>query len=166
MCDALQPNVIWKDLRFDRLVGSNLLAGDFFENQATNCVPLAVKRGFHRVLGNPPFQSKFSRCRQKANEAAGKSRVAVPDKQMAHLIAEQAMPLLQEWRADVLHAARRFSLQRESTSFQKAFIAANQTETVLDFTSIRNLFDGADPKTVALVVTKRKAARPATRFAI
>jgi hypothetical protein len=31
ICDALQPNVIWKDLRFDKLVGNNLLNGDFAE---------------------------------------------------------------------------------------------------------------------------------------
>ena len=31
ICDALQPNVIWKELRFDKLVGSNLHLGDFSE---------------------------------------------------------------------------------------------------------------------------------------
>ena len=31
ICDALQPNVIWKELQFDKLVGSNLHAGDFSE---------------------------------------------------------------------------------------------------------------------------------------
>jgi hypothetical protein len=29
VCDALQPKVIWKELRFDKLVGTNLYAKDF-----------------------------------------------------------------------------------------------------------------------------------------
>ena len=31
ICDALQPNVIWRELRFDKLVGTNLQIGDFSE---------------------------------------------------------------------------------------------------------------------------------------
>ncbi len=32
-------------------------------------------------------------------------------------------------------------------------------ETILDFTSIRNLYDGADPKTVAIVCSSRTPGR-------
>ena len=33
--------------------------------------------------------------------------------------------------------------------FQKCFLRNTQIDAVLDFTSIRGLYDGADPKTVA-----------------
>ncbi len=31
VCDSLQPNVIWSELRFDRLRDHNLWQSDFFE---------------------------------------------------------------------------------------------------------------------------------------
>ena len=155
VCDALQPNVIWKELRFDRLVGSNLLVGDFFEHQ-DRLRSIGAEEGFSLVLGNPPFQSKFTEAARKANEAAGNSRVPVPDRQIAHLIAEQAMPLLENGGRMCLVQPAGFLYNENARSFQKSFLAANQTEAILDLTSIRNLFDGADPKTVALVVRKRK----------
>ena len=30
ICDALKPNVIWNELQFDPVLGTNLLEGDFF----------------------------------------------------------------------------------------------------------------------------------------
>jgi type I restriction-modification system DNA methylase subunit len=155
VCDALQPNVIWKDLRFDKLVGSTLLAGDFFEKR-DKLRSLCGEKGFTAILGNPPFQSRFSDAAKQVNERVDKSRVVVPDKQMAYLIAEQAMPLLQSGGRLCLIQPAGFLYNENARAFQKAFIAANQTDAVLDFTSIRKLYDGADPKTVALVVTKRK----------
>ena len=32
VCDALQPNIIWHHLKFDKLIGANILVGDVFEN--------------------------------------------------------------------------------------------------------------------------------------
>ncbi len=155
MCDALQPNVIWRELRFDRLVGSNLLAGDFFEHEE-RLRSIGGEEGFSLVIGNPPFQSKFTEAAKKANEAADRSRVPVPDKQIAHLIAEQAMALLENAGRMCLVQPAGFLYNENARPFQRSFLAANQTETILDFTSIRNLFDGADPKTVALLVKKHK----------
>jgi hypothetical protein len=155
VCDALQPNVIWKDLRFDKLVGPNLLAGDFFEKRE-KLRSLCGAKGFTAILGNPPFQSKFSDAAKQANEPIDKSRVPVPDKQMAYLIAEQAMPLLQSGGRMCLIQPHGFLYNEKARPFQQAFVGANQVEAILDFTSIRKLYDGADPKTVALVVSKGK----------
>ena len=155
VCDALQPPVIWKDLRFEGLVGSNLLTGDFFEKK-DDLRSLCGGQGFTAILGNPPFQSKFSDAAKQANESVDRSRVPAPDNQVAYLVAEQAMPLLQSGGRMCLIQPAGFLYNEKARPFQRAFMAANQTDIVLDFTSIRKLFDGADPKTVALVVTKRK----------
>ena len=154
VCDALQPNVIWKDLRFDKLVGSNLLAGDFFERR--DKLRSICGEGFTAVLGNPPFQSKFSAAAEQINKSNSGTRVPVPDNQIAYLIAEQAMPLLQDGGRMCLIQPHGFLYNEKAHAFQKAFIAAHQVEALLDFTSIRKLYDGADAKTVALVVSKRK----------
>lgn len=149
MCDVLQPNVIWKDLRFDKLVGSNLLPGNFFEKTDK----LGDKK-FSTIIGNPPFQS--TDAAKQVNEAADKSHVPVPDNQMAYLVAEKAMPLLKDGGHLCLIQPAGFLYNEKIRPFQKSFIAANEVETILDFTSIRKLYDGADPKTIALVVAKQK----------
>jgi hypothetical protein len=157
VCDALQPNVIWKDLRFDKLLGSNLLAGDFFE-KTDRLRSACAGQGFTTVIGNPPFQSKFSEAARRMNEAKTKPHIAVPDNQMAYLIAEQAVTLLKSGGRMCLIQPAGFLYNEKARPFQRAFINANQTDVILDFTSIRKLYDGADPKTIALVVTKQKPA--------
>jgi type I restriction-modification system DNA methylase subunit len=155
VCDALQPNVIWKELRFDKIVGSNLLTGDFFD-QGDKVSALAGTGGFAVVIGNPPFLSKLT---DAAKEALAKSNVpdaVVPDNQMAYFIAHQAMPLLKTRGRMCLLQPAGFLYNEKARPFQKSFMEANQVEAVLDFTSIRQCFDGADPKTIALVVSKEK----------
>lgn len=154
VCDALQPNVIWKELRFDKLVGSNLLVGDVFD-QLQSLRAIGKEEGFAAVVGNPPFVSKLSEAVQRSRGQDPKA-VPIPDNQMAYFIAEQAMSLLKEDGRLCLIQPHGFLYNEKPRAFQKAFISANQLEAVLDFTSIRKLYDGADPKTVALLATKRK----------
>jgi N-6 DNA methylase len=151
VCDALQPNVIWKDLRFDKLVGTNLLVGDFFEKKAelasSDCE-------FTAIVGNPPFQSRLGDAARRVGQL-NDHRVRVPDNQVAYLLAAEAMDLLgQNGRMCLLQPAG-FLYNEKTRGFQRDFACTNQLDAVLDFTSIRNLYDGADPKTVALVATKR-----------
>lgn len=154
ICHALQPNIIWKELRFDKLVNSNLLVGDFFEH-LTSLRSSGNGRGFTAVIGNPPFLSKFSQAAEKFNTVLDSDRVPAPDKQMAYLIAEHAGKLLSTGGRMCLIQPSGFLYNEKTRPFQKSFITAHQVEAVLDFTSIRKLYDGADPKTIALIVSKR-----------
>jgi len=153
ICDALQPNVIWRELRFDKLVGSNFLAGDFFEH-LPRLLPKSENDGFTTIVGNPPFLSKFSEAAERLNAVNG-NRVAVPDKQMAYLIAEQSGKLLKSNGRLCLIQPSGFLYNEKTQAFQKQFLASHKVEAILDFTSIRKLYDGADPKTVAVLATKR-----------
>ncbi len=153
ICDALQPNVIWEELRFDKLVGSNFLVGDFFEH-LPRLAPKSDADGFTLLIGNPPFISKFSEAAEALNNR-NSDRVAVPDKQMAYLVAEQASTLLRRHGRMCLIQPSGFLYNEKTRPFQKQLIAAHQVDAVLDFTSIRKLYDGADPKTVAILITKR-----------
>lgn len=154
VCDALQPNVIWKELRFDKLVGSNLQIGDFSE-RLDSLRAIVRDEGFAVIVGNPPFLSKLTGAAQH-QRTQQKRTVPIPDNQMAYFIVEQATSLLKDGGRLCLIQPHGFLYNEGARAFQKAFISANQLETVLDFTSIRKLYDGADPKTVALLVTKRK----------
>jgi hypothetical protein len=77
---------------------------------------------------------------------------------MAYFIAEQSMSLLGDGGRLCLIQPHGFLYNEQPRAFQRNFISTNQLEAVLDFTSIRNLYDGADPKTIALLVIKRTPA--------
>lgn len=155
VCDALQPFVIWKELRFDKMVGSNLLTGDFF-GQGDKISALAGEAGFAVIIGNPPFLSKLTDAAKTTLRNSNVPGGTVPDNQMAYFIAHQAMPLLRSNGRMCLLQPAGFLYNEKARPFQRSFIEANQVEAVLDFTSIRQCFDGADPKTIALVVSRGK----------
>jgi hypothetical protein len=154
ICDALQPNVIWKDLRFDKLVGNNLLKGDFAE-QIPNIEKATRDSGFTVIVGNPPFLSTLTdtALRYRAQQ---KRTYVIPDNQMAYFVAEQAMPLLKDGGKLCLIQPHGFLYNEKAKPFRENFLSTHQLDAILDFTSIRKLYDGADAKTVALLATNRK----------
>ena len=96
VCDALQPDVIWQDLRFDRLRGSNLIEADFFQilldrRQGKSTV---LDAGFDVVVGNPPFRSPPSPAGTRLDKERQKEeteRPGLPDKQTAYLFLEHSL---------------------------------------------------------------------------
>jgi hypothetical protein len=156
ICDALQPNVIWKELQLDKLVGSNLQVGDFSER--LEALRHIVKdEGFAVVVGNPPFLSKLTEAARRSR-AQQQHTVVIPDNQMAYFMVEQAPSLLKHGGRLCLIQPHGFLYNEKARTFQRTIISANQLDAVLDFTSIRKLYDGADPKTVAVLITKQKPA--------
>jgi hypothetical protein len=148
ICDALMPNVIWNELRFDRLRGTNLIEGDFFEFMEKE------QTRFDVVVGNPPFMSQLTDAAARVNRKAEAVRGSLPDKQIAYLIAEQAMTLLRADGRMCLIQPASLLYNEKARSFQRHFLSTHQTDYVLDFTSIRGLFDKADTKIAALVTRK------------
>lgn len=161
VCDALQPNVIWKELRFEKLTGSNLLAGDFFE-----CLGKLSGNGqprFDLVLGNPPFLSRLTPAGAKIEAEEANTFGPVPDRQIAYAVARASMRLLREGGRLCLIQPAGLIYNENTTRYRNAFVTHYRFEAVLDFSSIRNLYDGADPKTVAIVVTN-ESPKPQQRF--
>ncbi len=150
VCDALQPNVIWKELRFDKLVGTNLYVRDFSDwlTDRANDAPYSV------VVGNPPFMSKLNSSALKYRASKGRS-ANVPDNQMAYFILEESVSLLSDEGKLCLIQPNGFLFNEKARQFQHSFLRENHVDFILDFTSIRKLYDGADPKTLAVVCTKR-----------
>ena len=79
-----------------------------------------------------------------------------PDNQMAYFILEQSTSLLTDEWTTLPHPAAWLFVQREGSSIPTVVLGAVTTEAILDFTSIRQLYDGADPKTVAVLCIGRK----------
>lgn len=150
VCDALKPKVIWNDLRFEKLQPSNLWMGDFFdfvENQ---------KARFDIVVGNPPFQSKLTDAGGRLNKNEAVARSALPDKQIAYLVAEQVMKLLEKDGRLCLIQPSSLLYNEKAKVFRRRFFMEHKMEVILDFSSVRGLFDKADTKIVALVCRRAK----------
>jgi len=88
VCDALRPEVIWSQLRFRRLLGSNLLCKDFFES--VGFLRKSVSQGFTYVVGNPPFKSSLT------NDQEEHIRASVPDRQLAYAVLSMSRQLLHQ----------------------------------------------------------------------
>ena len=150
LCDALQPEVIWRDLKFDRLREANLFETDFF--QLLQNAPTMFKGKFDVVIGNPPFESKLSAAGIEVDKAAqqqDKNRGALPDQQTAYLFLEQAFNLLASGGRVCLIQPSGLIYNRNAQAFRTTLLEKHRVDTILDFTSIRNLYE-ADPKTIAV----------------
>ncbi len=156
----LKPEVIWDKLKLDRLRQKNLWEGDFF-NEVTRSRAgegTILDDNFDVILGNPPFESDLTSFGRDLNEEVVGTRGELPDKQAAYLFLEQGIEQLKPTGrlcliqpSGILHNSNAFS-------FRQRVMRQSKVETVLDFTSIRNLYEAADPKTVALVVRREKPA--------
>lgn len=162
LCDALRPEVIWPELKFDRLRDSNLFEADFFEKvlESRRNSRTLLEDKFDVIVGNPPFASKISSAGAKVDKAAKKAnreRGSLPDKQAAYLFLEQSLPFLRNNGGICLLQPSGFLYNRNADGFRKTFLRHACVETILDLTSIRRLFEAADPKTIAVVA--RSAAK-------
>ena len=156
ICDALQPNVIWEELKLDKLRESNLLEADFFNalldfHQGKSSV---LQKGFDIVIGNPPFESRLSAAGMEINRAAqrqDKKRGILPDNQLAYLFLEQAFIILRSGGVVCLIQPHGLLYNSYARKFQTAIFQKHKIDTILDFVSIRKLYEGADSKTIAIL---------------
>ncbi|NQT21180.1 MAG: N-6 DNA methylase [Planctomycetes bacterium] len=162
ICDALTPDVIWKELTFDKLGESNLFEADFFAElrKSRSYGSSVLDDRFDIIIGNPPFESELTVDAAKVDKAAqreNKERGPVPDKQIAYLFLEQALTLLNTDGRICLIQPSGFLYNRNTKAFRETIFRRRQIETILDFTSIRKLYK-ADKMTIAVFA---RAGEPA-----
>jgi hypothetical protein len=147
--NCFQPNVIWTELRFDKLLGTNLRVGDVLQHVEDWGLE-RLRKSFSAIVGNPPFLSTLTDIAAKSfrSKLGG---VSVPDNQLAYAIAERCIGLLEPHGRLCLIQPHGFLYNEKARRFQTSFIRRHEVDALLDFTSIRSLFDGADPKTIAIV---------------
>ena len=164
ICDALRPRVIWNELKFDRLRDSQLFETDFFKlllNSQDGGQNILDKK-FNIVIGNPPFESELTEAGKKIDDITQKrdnSRGSLPDKQTAYLFFEQALTVLKPKAGRICMIQPQGLLYNNGTqTFRKGILKKCKINTVLDFISVRNLYEAADPKTVAVFAYVGKPA--------
>jgi N-6 DNA Methylase len=151
LCDALKPETIRASYKlFPVLAGKSLHHSCFFEARENHL--LSGRVGV--VIGNPPFQSEFKtdggkRAYKRFLEAGH----SLPDKQVAYLFLHEAMDCLRAGGTLCLLQQYNLLYNQQSLEFRRSFFKRWDVREILDFISVRGLFQsgGADTKVVVVV---------------
>jgi hypothetical protein len=151
LCDALEPMEIRSSVKlFPPLKEKTIHAGCFFEA----CEKKTIKEQVGVILGNPPFASVLGtdgakRAYQKYQQEYG----ALSDKQIAYLFLHESMKMLASGGVLTMLQQYNFLYNLKSTSFRQRFIEHWDVREILDFVSVRGLFQkgGADTKVVVVI---------------
>lgn len=154
LLDALSPKEIWRNVHFDNLIGSNLFQGDFFKTLDEGQLP----NDFQLVIGNPPFNSKFTDWASQINKQEKVNnplRPDIPDNQIALLFLEQSFKLLQNNGNCCLILPSGPVLYNTNTQeFRKYLFEQFHFKGIFDFTPLRTkLFKGSSSSAQPSVVT-------------
>jgi len=157
LCDALEPEEIRTSIKlFPPLAGKTLHHSCFFEAKEQTL----IKERVGVVVGNPPFASSLTTPGAKRScKAYEKSHGPLPDKQLAYLFLHEAMGMVAE--GGVLSMLQQYSFlyNQRSLDFRRNFIVRWDVREILDFISIRGLFQkgGADTKVIVVVAVAAPA---------
>lgn len=145
VCDALDPPLIWNSLKFNKLRGNNLLRGDFFDQTTfTGSSKQKWPDKFDVIIGNPPFESQLTSAAKLVDSSRPKKQTKLPDKQVAYLFLEQCLKLLASRGELCLIQPHGLIYNTKTAQFMKHLMNICQLHTILDFVSIRGMFEGKD----------------------
>ena len=159
LCDALEPMEIRASVKlFPPLKEKTIHTGCFFEAREKQ----TIKERVGVIVGNPPFASKLDTDgAQRAYERYQKEHGALPDKQIAYLFLHESMEMLAPGGVLSMLQQYNFLYNQQSVEFRRKFIERWDVREILDFISVRGLFQkgGADTK-VVVVVAEAQAPPP------
>lgn len=163
LCDALQPQEIRASVKlFPPLMGKRIHHACFFDA----CEQGLVGEQIGVVLGNPPFKSGLTtEGAERAYANYQREHGLLPDKQLAYLFLHESMKLLSD--GGVLSMVQQYNLlyNQLSRKFRHKFFERWDVREVLDFVSVRGLFQkgNADTK-VIVVVAEAQSPKPKRRI--
>jgi hypothetical protein len=161
LCDALEPETIRASIKlFPPLAGKTLHHSCFFEAKERELVKEAVGV----VTGNPPFTSSLGTAgAERSYHRYEAEHGSLPDKQLAYLFLHEAMQMVTE--GGVLCLLQQYNLlyNQGSLGFRRAFISKWDVREVLDFISVRGLFQKGGADTKVVVILAEASAPPPDR---
>jgi hypothetical protein len=162
LCDALEPETIraTKPKLFPLLAGRTLHHSCFFAAKEQGL----VKERIGVVVGNPPFGSSLTtdgakRSYHRYEEKYG----SLPDKQLAYLFLHEAIGMVAEGGVLAMLQQYNFLYNQQSLAFRRSFLTIWDVREVLDFISVRGLFQKGDADTKVVVVVTEAVSPPMDR---
>ena len=154
VCDALQPNIIWRDLRFEKVIDHNIFIGDFGVKGKDALKASESEDGFDIILGNPPFMEELT---SEINKDIIKNNRKIPGKQLAYYILETCIEkYLSEFGKICMIQPYGFLYNANVATWRCDFFKKFTVEKLFDFISINELFYDANTKAIAIQAKKLK----------
>ncbi|MBK9076605.1 MAG: Eco57I restriction-modification methylase domain-containing protein [Flavobacteriales bacterium] len=154
ICDALDKDVLKKSRKlFPMLIDGTVEESCFFKAVEEG----KIKGKVGVVLGNPPFISELTTEGAKRAYKDYQARHGkLPDRQLAYLFLHVSMELLVKGGILSMVQQYNFLYNEKPLSFRQSFIRRWDVREILDFISIRGLFQKGDADTKAIVVVAEK----------
>lgn len=159
MCDALQPEQIRQSIKlFPNLRAHNLYHGCFFEAKESGQLPARIGA----VLGNPPFVSKLQTAGTQRAYARylAEHHEKLPDKQAGYLFLHEASEIAEEGATISMLQQYNFLYNQRALQFRRGYLNRYWVREILDFVSVRGLFQKGEADTKIVVIVAQKKARP------
>jgi hypothetical protein len=151
LCDALEPMEIRASVKlFPPLKGRTIHTGCFFET----CEKEIIKEKVGVIIGNPPFSSTLKTDSAKhAYQQYRQEYGDLPDKQLGYLFLHKSMEMLATGGILAMLQAYNFLYNQGPIEFRRKFFECWDVREILDFISIRGLFQksGSDTKVIVVV---------------
>lgn len=151
LCDALEPEQIRSSVKlFPPLKDKTIHSGCFFETREQD----KIKEKVGVIVGNPPFTSVLRPgSEQRAYERYRAKYGSLPDKQLAYLFLHESMEMLAKGGILSMVQQYNFLYNQNSLEFRRRFIDRWDVREILDFISVRGIFQkgGADTKVIVVV---------------
>ena len=154
VCDALQPDIIWNRLKFEKLIGQNIFTGDFGEKGIEALKASKTENGFDIILGNPPFIKKLTPA---INNDLIENNKEIPEKQLAYYILETCLEkYLSESGKMCMIQPYGFLYNANAVKWRCDIFKEFTVEKIFDFISISGLFYDVNTKAIAIQAKKSK----------
>ena len=161
LCDALEPETIRASIKlFPPLAGKTLHNCCFFDAKEQGLIQSPIGL----VTGNPPFTSTLGTPGAERSYARYESiHGSLPNKQLAYLFLHEAMEMVAEGGALSMLQQYDFLYNQQSLNFRRDFITKWDVREILDFISVRGLFQKGGANTKVIVVLAEASKPPADR---
>lgn len=161
ICDALEPMEIRSSVKlFPELKEKFIHTGCFFEAIEAS----KIKDLVGVIVGNPPFASKLTTEGAKRAYDRYKSHLGeLPDKQVAYLFLHESMNMLVVGGVLSMLQQYNFLYNQQSLGFRQKFIKRWDVREILDFISVRGLFQKGNADTKVVVVVAEAQEPPPDR---
>ncbi len=152
LCDFLDPRSIWNELSLPKLVNTNLIVSDFFDNKLD-----ALLTKYDIVIGNPPWQSQLT---EKAVKYVNANNYIVGDKQIAQAFSIKCATICKDSGVICLLMPSKgllFNRSVQSSIYRKRFFEENTVSVIINFSIYRRvLFDNATAPCTAIIYTPNR----------
>lgn len=156
LCDALEPEDIRSSIKlFPVLSGRTLHVSCFFEAKERGLMTSRVGV----VLGNPPFASNLStEGAIRSYDNYSSEHGVLPDKQLGYLFLHEAMKMIAVGGILCMLQQYNFLYNQQSLKFRRNFLQTWDVREILDFISVRGLFQKGNADTKIIVVVAEATA--------